>query len=91
MITLPEGYAIHKRDKTRMLGGSWNIRVVRYDKNMVMHDAFVMAKETVFMADNFGTKIKYAARLLPRGEWVMFDTEEDMCIAMCAKHRMLVR
>ena len=90
MIRLPEGYAIHKRDKTCLMGGNWSVRVMHYDSNMTAREAFIMKKITVFMADNFGTRITYKAALRD-GNWVEFDNEQDMCIAMCAKHRMLVR
>ena len=48
---------------------------------------FVMCKD-----DNpEGISPRYAARMYGFKEWVEFDNEQDMCIAMCAKHRMLVR
>lgn len=84
MITLPEGYAIHKRDKVRLVGGSWHVRVMRYDKNMDTYEAFRMIKKTE------DTRVIYKAALLD-GDWIEFDTEEELCIAMCAKHRITMR
>ena len=44
MIRLPEGYAIHKRDRTRLMGGSWSIRVVYLKAGVIPNEAFVMCK-----------------------------------------------
>lgn len=93
MIRLPEGYAIHKRDKTRLAGGSWSIRVMYYDAKMNMREAFVMCKQTADTLDAWSTGLTHREATyrasLGDGNWVKFDNEQDMCIAMCAKHRML--
>lgn len=85
MIRLPEGYAIHKRDQTRLMGGSWSIRVVHLKAGVIPSDAFVMCKDL----NPEGIGPRYAARMYGFREWIEFDNEQDMCIAMCAKHRML--
>ena len=89
MIRLPEGYTIHKQDKTRLMGGNWSVRVMYYDAKMNKHDVFIMCKNND--VNRIGPK--YAARLYNRtgAEWIEFDNEQDMCIAMCTQHRMLIR
>lgn len=93
MIKLPEGYVIHERDSTRLLGGVWSVRVM-YCKaastvrnGVLLHEAFVMSKN--IKPERIGPV--YAARMYGFKEWIEFDNEQDMCIAMCAKHRMLIR
>ena len=88
MIKLPYNYAIHHRDRTRLMGGSWDVRVMYYDARMNKHEAFIMAKNSNWL-ERIGPQ--YAARLYGSATWVAFETEEEMCIAMCAKHRMSIR
>lgn len=95
MIRLPEGYAIHKRDSACLLGGSWSIRVMYYDANMVTREAFIMRKKIDTTNNAWDTGLTYKevtySASLGDGKWIEFNNEEDMCIAMCAKHRMLIR
>lgn len=100
MIRLPEGFAIHKRDRHHLSGTEWEVRVNWWNADKLdWYPAFKMAKQIEHRPADYykrssfyDTKIQYAARFMgPGSQWVKFDTIEDLCVAMTARYRMGIR
>ncbi len=94
MIRLPEGFAIHKRDRHHLSGTEWEVRVNWWNADKLdWYPAFKMIKQVKYTpAVYYEAEAKYAARFMtPGSQWIQFDTIEDLCVAMTARYRMGIR
>jgi hypothetical protein len=93
MIRLPEGFAIHKRDRHHLSGTEWEVRVNWWNADKLdWYPAFKMAKQIEYNPEMYNMKVQYAAKIAsPGSPWIKFDTVEDLCVAMTARYRMGIK